>query len=208
MLEDIDTDSHISDIMECEHEPDEEVHTFDKIVDDEFFNKCGKPIPNSNQEEINDDNDEVSDEDDDVVFPVFDENQEWDKMVLVLGMKFSNPMELKLCLTNYAVKNRSIVSYKWIGTHCMNEILQKPKMSIRKLKAKEGWMKGCRRVIRVDGCFLNDICRGQLLVDIRRDANNHIYPIAWVVVTMENKETWKWVLDLLIDDIGMGVGND
>ncbi|CAH1423289.1 unnamed protein product [Lactuca virosa] len=76
LVEDDDTDSYISDIMECEHEPDEGVHTFDKTVDDEFLNKlCGKPIPNSNQEEVNDDDDdEVSDEDDEVVFPVFDEN--------------------------------------------------------------------------------------------------------------------------------------
>ncbi|CAI9286220.1 unnamed protein product [Lactuca saligna] len=78
LVEDDDTDSHISDIMEYEHELDEEVHTFDKTFDDEFLNKlCGKPIPNSDQEEVNDDDDddEVSDEDDEVVFPVFDENQ-------------------------------------------------------------------------------------------------------------------------------------
>nr|KAJ0192736.1 hypothetical protein LSAT_V11C800392570 [Lactuca sativa] len=178
----------------------------------------------------------------------------------------------------------SIVSYKWIGTHFMNDILQKPKMSIRKLKAKvskrfnliasvgqyrnarkyafqqiegtliehyaktwsygeelkrtnpgstvkmevdvmpdgetyfskfyvclkglkDGWMEGCRRVIGVDGCFLKGICRGKLLAAIGRDANNHIYPVAWAVVAVENKESWKWFLDLLIDDIGMGVGH-
>ncbi|CAI9292210.1 unnamed protein product [Lactuca saligna] len=107
VIEDDDTESQISDIRECEHEPDEEVHTFDKTDDDEFLNKlCGKPILNSNQEEVNDaDNDEDSDKDDEVVFPVFDEKQEWDKMVPVLGMKSANPLELKLCLTNYAVKN-------------------------------------------------------------------------------------------------------
>ncbi|CAI9289371.1 unnamed protein product [Lactuca saligna] len=302
----------LTDIRECEHEPDEEVHTFDKTDDDEFLNKlCSKPILNSNQEEVNDvDGDKDSDKDDEVVFPVFDEKQEWDKMVPVLGMKFANPLELKLCLTNYVVRNGlwatwmknersfqikslidrhncarvfkfgSIVSYKWIGTHFMNDIIQKPKMSIRKLKAKvskrfnliasvgqcrnarkyafqqiegtliehyaktwsygeelkrtnpgstvkmevdvmsdgetyfskfyvclkglkDGWIEGCRRVIRLDGCFLKGICRGQLLAAIRRDANNHIYPVAWVVVAVENKESWKWFLDLPIDDIGM-----
>nr|KAJ0192210.1 hypothetical protein LSAT_V11C800448620 [Lactuca sativa] len=30
----------------------------------------------------------------------------------------------------------SIVTYRWIGNHFVNQILQKPKMSIRKLKAK------------------------------------------------------------------------
>nr|KAJ0199446.1 hypothetical protein LSAT_V11C600321950 [Lactuca sativa] len=317
VIEDDDIESQISDIVECKHEPGEEVHTFDKTDGDEFLNKlCGKPIVNSNQEEVIDaDDDEVSDEDDEVVFPVFDEKQEWDKMVPVLGMKFSNPLELKLCLTNYAVKNGydlwfkkkdnqkllakcckhkknkknkscpfrlwatwmknerhncarvfkfgSIVSYKWIGTHFMNEILWKPKMSIRKLKAKvskrkyafqqiegtliehyaktwsygeelkrtnpgstvkmevdvmpdgetyfskfyvclkglkDGWIEGCRRII-------GGICKGQLLATIGRDANNHIYPVARAVVAVENKETWKWFLDLLIYDIGIGVGH-
>nr|KAJ0219410.1 hypothetical protein LSAT_V11C300125710 [Lactuca sativa] len=306
LVEDDDIDSHVSDIMECEHEPDEEVHTFDKIVYDGFLNKlCGKPIPNSNQEEVNDDDDddEVSGEDYEFGFPVFDENQVWDKMVPVLGMKFSNPMELKLCLTYYAVKNGydlwyektnhqkllekcckhkknkknkscpfrlwttwmknersfqikslidrhncsrvfkfgSIVSYKWIGTHIMNEILQKPKISIRKSKAKvskrfnliasvgqcrnarkyafqqiEGtliehyaktWSYGkeLKRINPRSTVNMEGICIGQLLAAIGRDANNHTYPVAWAVVAVENKETWKWFLDLLINDIGMGV---
>nr|KAJ0201656.1 hypothetical protein LSAT_V11C600331820 [Lactuca sativa] len=37
---------------------------------------------------------------------------------------------------------------------------------------------------------------------------DNIYPVAWVVVAVEYKETWKWFLDLLIDDIGMGVGHE
>ncbi|CAI9288416.1 unnamed protein product [Lactuca saligna] len=49
--------------------------------------------------------------------------------------------------------------------------------------------------------------RGQLLVTMGRDANNHIFPIAWAVVAVENKETWKWFLDLLLDDIEMGIGH-
>nr|KAJ0216833.1 hypothetical protein LSAT_V11C300137320 [Lactuca sativa] len=40
----------------------------------------------------------------DVLLPVHNENQEWEEMVPVSGMKFSNPLELKLCITNYAVK--------------------------------------------------------------------------------------------------------
>lgn len=75
------------------------------------------------------------------------------------------------------------------------------------LKAvRDGWIEGCRRVIGVDGCFLKGIVRGELLSAIGRDANNHIYPIAWAVVCVENKETWKWFLDLLMDDINGGLG--
>lgn len=38
---------------------------------------------------------------------------------------------------------------------------------------------------------------------VGRDANNHIYPIAWVVCMVEKKETWKWFLELLMEDLGV-----
>nr|KAJ0190407.1 hypothetical protein LSAT_V11C800391310 [Lactuca sativa] len=325
MDEEDDKDSEVSMTMEYEHEwDDEEEHTFDKTVGDPFLDKLSGHISDDDEEEAN--NGKLKD----VVFPVHNENQEWEQMVLVLGMKFSNPLELKLCITNYAVKmdmiygktNKqgkgcpfrlwatwmsseksfqikslndmhscarvfkfgSIVTYKWIAKHFMNHILQKPKMSIRKLKAKvskkfnliasvgqyrnarkyafqeiegtlkehyaktwsygeeirrtnpgstvkmdvdvmpdgttyfskfyvcfkglkDGWIEGYRRVIGLDDCFLKGICRGQFLSAIGRDANNHIYPIAWAVVSVESKETWKWFIDLLIEDLGMGVGH-
>ncbi|CAI9291005.1 unnamed protein product [Lactuca saligna] len=50
------------------------------------------------------------------------------------------------------------------------------------------------------------IVRGEVLSTVGRDANNHIYPLAWVVVCVENKETWKWFIDLLMDDINGGLG--
>ncbi|CAI9286925.1 unnamed protein product [Lactuca saligna] len=46
---------------------------------------------------------------------------------------------------------------------------------------KDGWVEGCKRVIGVDGCFLK-------------------------VVAVENKETRKWFLNLLLKDINMGNG--
>ena len=51
---------------------------------------------------------------------------------------------------------------------------------------KEGWKVGCRRVIGLDGSFLKGQCKGELLTAIGRDANNHVYPIAWAVVEIEN----------------------
>ncbi|KAL4568417.1 hypothetical protein LXL04_024029 [Taraxacum kok-saghyz] len=71
---------------------------------------------------------------------------------------------------------------------------------------KDGWIEGCRRVIGIDGCFLKGICRGGLLSAIGRDANNQMYPLAWAVVSVENKDTWKWFIDLLLNDIDMGNG--
>nr|GEY47052.1 hypothetical protein [Tanacetum cinerariifolium] len=37
---------------------------------------------------------------------------------------------------------------------------------------KEGWLASCRKVIRLDGCFLKHTCRGELLAAMGRDANN------------------------------------
>ncbi|KAK9080510.1 hypothetical protein SSX86_000268 [Deinandra increscens subsp. villosa] len=68
---------------------------------------------------------------------------------------------------------------------------------------KDGWMNGCRKIIGLDGCFIKT---GQLLSAIGRDANNHIFPLAWAVVSVENKENWKWFLDLLKGDVEMECG--
>ncbi|CAI9268000.1 unnamed protein product [Lactuca saligna] len=72
---------------------------------------------------------------------------------------------------------------------------------------KQGWIEGCRRVIVLDGCFLKGVCKGELLCAIGRDANDKIYPIAWAVVNVENKQNWKWFLELLIDDLHLNLGN-
>lgn len=34
-----------------------------------------------------------------------------------------------------------------------------------------------------------------------RDANNGIFPIAWAIVFVENKENWKWFLETLSEDL-------
>nr|KAJ0202397.1 hypothetical protein LSAT_V11C600306940 [Lactuca sativa] len=238
------------------------------------------------------------------MYHVHDPTQNWKKMVPILGMKLSDPNEIKYLLNNYVVRHgynllyeksdnnkllakcikdnhncsRSfklgeIVSYRWIRKQFVNEILQRPKMSLSNMKAKiskqknntnvslgqrrnarrlnvlwlsimegygimvraimrsnpmstvrmdvdimpdstiyfskyyvcfkgvrDGWITGCRNVICVNGCFLKGLCKGELLVEMDKDLNNNIYPIAWVVVNVEN----KWFLDILIDDIGWG----
>nr|KAJ0223209.1 hypothetical protein LSAT_V11C200088600 [Lactuca sativa] len=258
-------------------------------------------------------------------YPVQDDRQPWNQMKPLLGMRFSNPDELKNMLSNYAVANGydlwfekndsqrlwaswmskertfqikslvsehncsrvfkfgSIVTYKWLGKQFMSEIIEKPKMSVRNMKAKvsttfninvsegqcrnakkfalqeiegsliehygrlwsygheilrtnlgstvrmdvdimpdsttlfskyyvcfkaisDGWKERCSPVIGLDGCFLKGIVRGEVLAAVGRDANNQIYPIAWDVVGVENKATWKWFIDLLMDDIDGGLG--
>nr|KAJ0202631.1 hypothetical protein LSAT_V11C500273190 [Lactuca sativa] len=60
---------------------------------------------------------------------------------------------------------------------------------------RDGWSRGCRRV------------KGEILTAIGRDADNHVYPIAWAVVNVENKDNWTWFIDNLVADLDLGAGN-
>ena len=71
---------------------------------------------------------------------------------------------------------------------------------------REGWSRGCRRVVGLDGCFLKGHCKGELVTAIGRDGNNQLYPIAWAVIDVENKANWLWFLQLLSSDLGIGDG--
>ncbi|GJU08132.1 zinc finger, PMZ-type containing protein [Tanacetum coccineum] len=71
---------------------------------------------------------------------------------------------------------------------------------------KHGWLEGCRKIIGLNGCFLTHICKGELLTAMGRDANNQMFPIAWVVVRVENNQNWCWFLSLLRDDLNLGDG--
>ncbi|XP_027927447.1 uncharacterized protein LOC114184334 [Vigna unguiculata] len=39
-------------------------------------------------------------------------------------------------------------------------------------------------------------------MQVARDANDHMLPLAYAIVEVENKETWKWFLEILVDDLG------
>ncbi|GJW49512.1 hypothetical protein Tco_0090863 [Tanacetum coccineum] len=63
---------------------------------------------------------------------------------------------------------------------------------------RDGWLACCRKVIGMDGFFLKHTYRGELLVVMRKDVNNQMYPIAWAVVKVENNENWC-LLDVVCD---------
>ncbi|XP_020992587.2 uncharacterized protein LOC107479903 [Arachis duranensis] len=71
---------------------------------------------------------------------------------------------------------------------------------------KQGFKSGCRPLIHLDGAFLKTYHGGQLLSAIAQDANNQFYVVAYAVARSENKESWKWFLTCLQEDIG-DVGN-
>ncbi|GJR06128.1 multidrug resistance-associated protein 5 [Tanacetum coccineum] len=71
----------------------------------------------------------------------------------------------------------------------------------------DGWKAGCRKVIALDGCCIKSLNQGKLLSAIGRDVNNQIYPVAWAVVNVENKDNWSWFFELLEEDLGCSRGN-
>ncbi|XP_014499552.1 uncharacterized protein LOC106760653 [Vigna radiata var. radiata] len=60
----------------------------------------------------------------------------------------------------------------------------------------------CRPIIFLDGCFLKGLYKGELLTTVGRDPNDQMLPIAYAVVEVENKDSWSWFLQLLIEDLG------
>ncbi|XP_056158389.1 uncharacterized protein LOC130134754 [Syzygium oleosum] len=74
--------------------------------------------------------------------------------------------------------------------------------------SEKGILEGCRPLKGLYGCFLKGMLKGELLIVVGRDANNQMYPIAWAVVEVENKDSWGWFAKALKNDLGTkdGVG--
>ncbi|CAL2265102.1 unnamed protein product [Prunus armeniaca] len=70
----------------------------------------------------------------------------------------------------------------------------------------KGVLEGCRPVIGVDAYHLKGPYPGQILTDVGVYVNNGIFPIAYDVAEIENKDSWIWFLYLLIEDLGITNG--
>ncbi|XP_027085097.1 uncharacterized protein [Coffea arabica] len=68
---------------------------------------------------------------------------------------------------------------------------------------KRGFKTGCRHLIRVDGCHLRGPHPEILLTIVRIDANDCIYPVAYAMVEIENKNSWKWFIEFLKYDLSI-----
>jgi len=62
------------------------------------------------------------------------------------------------------------------------------------LKACNDNFISCRPIIALDGCFLKGFYGGELLTIVGRDPNDHMLPLAYVVVEVECKDSWSWFL--------------
>ncbi|MBA0664099.1 hypothetical protein Goklo_004157 [Gossypium klotzschianum] len=68
---------------------------------------------------------------------------------------------------------------------------------------KRGWKAGCRQLIGLDSCFLKCPFKSEFLTTVKRDTNNQMFPIAWVVVEMKCTDSWVWLLSLLLNDLDL-----
>ena len=72
-----------------------------------------------------------------------------------------------------------------------------------------GLVKDCKGLIGVDGAHLKGQYGGTLLSSIALDGNNHLFPIAWAIVSGEDQETWKFIVWHLKNILkGSGRGDD
>ncbi|KAL0367542.1 UNVERIFIED_CONTAM: hypothetical protein Sradi_3644300 [Sesamum radiatum] len=66
---------------------------------------------------------------------------------------------------------------------------------------RQGFLSGCRPIVGVDGCHLKGPHGGVLLTAVAIDPNNACYPIAFAMVSVENRDAWEWFLRLLKHDL-------
>lgn len=56
--------------------------------------------------------------------------------------------------------------------------------------------------------FLKEILALQMFVVVALDANDYIYPIAHVVVEIENVKSWKWFISDLSEELRILTSNE
>ncbi|KAL3522379.1 hypothetical protein ACH5RR_015213 [Cinchona calisaya] len=66
---------------------------------------------------------------------------------------------------------------------------------------KEGFLAGCRPIVGLDGCHLRGPHKGILLSTVGIDPNNQLYSVAYAMVEIEDKRTWRWFVEELIVDL-------
>lgn len=64
-------------------------------------------------------------------------------------------------------------------------------------------MNGCRRFLGLDGCHLRRPYGRVLLSIVSLDANTGLFPITYCIYESENLETYRWLLELLSDYLGI-----
>ncbi|KAL0401815.1 UNVERIFIED_CONTAM: hypothetical protein Slati_4211400, partial [Sesamum latifolium] len=66
---------------------------------------------------------------------------------------------------------------------------------------KQGFLNRCRPLIGVVGCHLKVPHGGILLTAVSIDPNNQLFLLTYAVVGLESKQSWKWFLMNLKEDL-------
>ncbi|XP_054778457.1 uncharacterized protein LOC129286532 [Prosopis cineraria] len=66
----------------------------------------------------------------------------------------------------------------------------------------KGFLFGARPILYMNGCFLSGPYRGTLLAASTYDADNELFPLAFVVVGSETHDDWTWFLQNIKDILG------
>jgi len=80
----------------------------------------------------------------------------------------------------------------------------------------DGWMDGFTSLIMIffmgntsgDGCHLKGMYEGVLLATIALNANNELFLFTYIVVEIENNNTWRWFLYTLYDSIKSKINHE
>nr|GEU94423.1 hypothetical protein [Tanacetum cinerariifolium] len=98
-----------------------------------------------------------------------------------------------------ALKDQLQKQYKvWI---LKQNVFKAKKMAQERVEGplKDGFKAGKRDLLGLDGCFLSGSYPGWIFTAVGVDPNNGIYPFACAIVESENKDSWKWFLEQLVD---------
>ncbi|KAJ0043059.1 hypothetical protein Pint_17648 [Pistacia integerrima] len=66
---------------------------------------------------------------------------------------------------------------------------------------RNGFLKGCKGIIGLDGTHLKGPYRGVLISTVTLDLNN-LFPVAVSICEVENSCSWGWLLELLRGYLG------
>ncbi|MBA0803553.1 hypothetical protein Gohar_013749 [Gossypium harknessii] len=96
-------------------------------------------------------------------------------------------------------KEKKIVKEKMVGNHkeefgLLWDYAHELRYYVCFDALSRGWKVGCRLLIGLDGCFLKGLLKSEFLATVGKDANNQMFPIAWVVVEVECTDSWTWFL--------------
>nr|GEY32710.1 hypothetical protein [Tanacetum cinerariifolium] len=114
----------------------------------------------------------------------------------------------------------SLVTFKWIAKQFAFKIIHDPTISYRSIQEqiKKKYLINvsvglCKRakqrtLFDHEGGLIKHYSRlrGELLTAMGRDENNQMFPIAWVVVNVENNDNWEWFLACLCEDLRLNSG--